>query len=867
MKKFLALLTTLALLVSLTGNAVAETENNGVIEPTLCGTTEVPAPYAALDIETERSTGVPETKSYTFEVKANIAQLEIDNDGVIELDVAINGQRLNLNQYFDNKGEGNICVDLSSLINYGANTLDVQALGKPNTSAKLTVNAPTYTARVMHTNDIHAAIDNLPKMAAYVKAAKAQGGNVFFIDAGDNFSGNPVSDLNKGRPMIEALNQMMVDLNTVGNHDFDHGPADTQARRAESNFPWLSANTVVVDQSATPIQPFEGYKIFENDLGQRIGFIALTQTPPSTGTKNTVGLKFTDPVAAAQRLIAELRDDVNLLVVVSHNGNDWDHANAAALQGADLILGAHSHTDMGDPEYEAGIPIMQVGNGARKISDLVLTQTADVALTPGAAGNKWAVTTASMSAVDAGVAATIQYWKDLMAPELGRKIGYSTANMTSGGAKASQDIGLGNLIADSLRDYMGADMGVWNNGGIRADLPKGDITMNSVYKVLPFGNFPWKVELTGAKMIELLTNSFKKYNTIDLQISGATYAVYTKPDGTVDHISLKIGGQPVNLNQTYTLAVSDYVATNADYWTTGYPTPVEMSSEVDALAMAAFVQKLGTVNYPYTEGRIRVVNQAPPTAVSKLNFYNSSSLLAAGENGTLVPLTNQATVLVTAESTGFQFERSNAGPKNFAMVNAGKPVPLLALQAVGSGKVVASGATLIANGYRVNYQNPQYFTNLLDYLTGTANGKILFDEGHGQYYNAGGLVQITDFIETRGYTPAFTGENTALTAEMLQEVKVLVIPTPGSVGVYTADELTVLQNYVAGGGSVILLSQTDYNNNSNPTEFNTIAAAIGTVIRFNSDEVRDNTSKDGSNNYSPLTDEFNAAYPELLKVR
>jgi 2',3'-cyclic-nucleotide 2'-phosphodiesterase (5'-nucleotidase family) len=865
-RRFAALVVVLTLLASLTGLVQATAEQgNGVIEPVQWTSETSYNWYEALSVETERSPGLPETKTYDFMVKANVAKLTIANDGICELDVAVSGQRLNLNTFFPDC-KGNVSFDVSSLVKYGANTLDVQALGKPNASAQIKVEAPAFTARVLHTNDIHAAIDNLPKMAAYVKAAKAQGGNVYFVNAGDNFSGNPVSDLNQGKPMVEALNGMQLDLSVVGNHDFDHGPANTQARREESNFPWLSANTVVVDPSLTPIQPFEGYKIITNDLGQKIGFIGLTQTPPATGTKNIVGLGFDDPVAKAQAFIAELRDQVNLLVVVSHNGHDWDTANAAALQGADLILGAHSHTYLSQPVVAAGIPIIQVGSGAANISDLVLTQTQTVALAAGAAGGKYVVATSSMTAVDPDVAATVQTWKDLMAPVLSTKIGTNARNLPADGGKSANDTGLGNLIADGLRDYMQAELGVWNNGGIRADLPAGDITMNSVYKVLPFGNFPWKVAATGDELIDLLTHSFNKYKTIDLQISGASYVVYTKADGSLDRIALKVAGEPVDPNRVYTLAVSDYVATSPQYWT-AIPTPVEMGSEVDAIAVAEYIKKLGTVNYKTTEGRIRIAAPSTPIAVSKLNFYNASSLLAAGEGGALVPLTNQAAVLVTMEATGYQIDRNTTSPKNWTMIDAGRPVPLAALQSVGTGKVFASGAMLVANGYRAAYQNPQYFTNLLDRLTGTASGTVLFDEGHGQYYGSGNLSQIANFITDRGYTAIFSGENTALTAAKLQNVKVLVITTPGSVGAYTADELTVLQNYVAAGGNLIMLSQTDYNNNSNPTELNTIAAAVGSVIRFNSDEVRDDASKDGSTNYSPVTNEFNAAYPDLLKVR
>jgi hypothetical protein len=157
---------------------------------------------------------------------------------------------------------------------------------------------------------------------------------------------------------------------------------------------------------------------------------------------------------------------------------------------------------------------------------------------------------------------------------------------------------------------------------------------------------------------------------------------------------------------------------------------------------------------------------------------------------------------------------------------------------------------------------------VLDYLTGTANGTVLFDEGHGQYNGSATLGQIAAFIGARGYTALFSGADTTLTAAKLANVKVLVITTPGPDATYTADELSVLANFVANGGSVVMMSQTDYyTSTTNVTLLNQVAAATGSVIRFNSDEVRDDTNKDGTSNFSPNTNEFNAAYPELLKVR
>lgn len=861
MRKFLALVLAMLMLtaVSTTGRA---TGGNGVQTPVLFDESQPYDWYSSLAVETERSTGQPNTETHSFALKANVARLTVENEGVTELDIAVNGQRWNLNRFFDN-GFGTVALDLSGLITYGTNTLEVTAKGRPGTLARLKVEAPALTARIFHINDIHGKIDTLDEAAAYVKAAKDEGGNVYLINAGDNFSGNPVSDLNHGVPMIQVLNAMTTDALGVGNHDFDHGPAHTQARREESEFPWVTANTEVVDQSATPIQPFEPYVIETTELGQKIAFIGLTEAPPSTGKKNIVGLRFNDPIAEARKYIAQLRDQVNLIVLVSHNGLDFDARMAAEIHGADLIVSAHSHTLLTRPTVVNNIPIVQAGNDARYLGDLVLRQAETVTLTGGAQGGAHVVDLSKLSVSDQATKAIVDYWNDLMDPVLSAKIGYTAVRLDRGG-RENMDVSIGNLITDALRDHMGADVGFWNNGGIRDSIPAGDITLKQVYTVLPFSNQVMKVQVTGQQLYNALVGSFNYRNSVDLQTSGLTYTVYTKGDGSVDYIRAQVNGQPLDLTHTYVVALSDYVYAGDRYGFAGAPV-LDLASQTDALIVADYIEKLGNLNYPATEGRIQIKASPTPVPVTSLNWYSSSSLLAADDSGALVPLTNQATVLVTAESTAYQSDMANAAPKNFDFVDAGTPIPLAAVQQVGSGKVVGLGAIFISNGYRAN--DGPWFTNLIDYLVGsTTEGALLIDEGHGQYYNASRMSNIAKFVEERGHSVSFTGKSTPLTAEKLAGVDVLMITTPGGMGAYTAAELEVLRIFVTNGGSVILASQADFGNNSNPVEMNAIAAGIGTAIRFNSDQVTDDTINDGRN-FAPITNEFNPDYPELLKAR
>lgn len=603
-RSLLSILLTFALLFSLSSAALANT-GRGVQTPEAWPAGVEHDWYTAFEAKTRLSAGFWVSDNHTFTVKANVAKLTVENHGNVLLDMVINGQRLNLNPYVGD-GFGTFSVDLSSFVQYGENKLMVQTRGRPGATATIKVEAPALTARILHMNDIHGKIDQMPKAAAYVKAAREQGGNVFFVNAGDNFSGNAVSDLNKGVPMIEILNAMETAVMAVGNHEFDHGPEATEARRQESKFPWLSANTVVADATKTPIKPYAPYHIVTTELGQKIAFIGLTETPPATAVKNVVGLEFNNPTTVAQQWVNELRDQVNLIVIVSHNGYNYDVAMAKELTGAHLIVGGHSHTNLTKPDVVNNIPIVQVGADGQNVGDLVLRQAEVVTLAPGAASEKHSVRTADLTAVDAGVKAIVDGWNQKMAATLDAVIG-STTNKLDRDPRYTKDVNVGNIITDAMRDYMDTEIAFTNNGGIRASIEPGNITMRDVYRVLPFGNFIVEMRLTGAQVKQVLEYSYNRSKQLDLQTSGLTYTVYANADKSLNRLEIKVNGQPLEMERVYTVAVQDFLATGGS----GYPfpsmgTPVDMSSDVDALIVGAYIKKLGTLNYAASEGRIEI---------------------------------------------------------------------------------------------------------------------------------------------------------------------------------------------------------------------------------------------------------------------
>ncbi len=551
----------------------------------------------AVTFETLRAGPVEET---VF-IRAEVAKLSLINQGLTGVAIAVNGHDLPVDD-----GPGAV-LDLSGLIRWGPNRIRISARAPPGASGTVSIEIPRFIRAVfLHTNDIHGALDGLAAQAAEIRRVRAQHTNTYFVVAGDVFSGNPVADLNAGRPVIEALNAMGATVMATGNHEFDHGPAETQARRAESAFPWLGANIRVVNRTATPIAPFDSYLILATDLGQRIAFFGVIETPPSTRRQNVVGLEFLDPVAVARIMAAQLRQQADLVVAVTHVGVDVDREVARAAGDLDLIIGGHSHTVLRAPVVEGGVPIAQAGANSLFLGRVDLVR--DLATRRNSVAARL-IETRALRDEDAAVRAIVDRWNARMAAALDRRIGHAATPLTRENL-TTQDASLGNLIADATRAaFDRADVGLMNNGGIRASIPAGPITLRSLYGVMPFANYFMLFEVAGEQLREIVRSSYARRNQVDLQVSGMTVRYLVDAERRLLDAEITVGGRPLDPSRRYRVAVNDFMGTGGG----GYPfpafsPPVDASSNTDVLDLAAFIEKTlrGAVSYPPSEGRIRV---------------------------------------------------------------------------------------------------------------------------------------------------------------------------------------------------------------------------------------------------------------------
>ncbi|NMB24053.1 MAG: multifunctional 2',3'-cyclic-nucleotide 2'-phosphodiesterase/5'-nucleotidase/3'-nucleotidase [Firmicutes bacterium] len=474
------------------------------------------------------------------------------------------------------------------------------------------------TLVILHTNDTHARLEStspeadaapaggMVKIATLVDELRENGlDNILLLDGGDAWHGTNVANVFEGKSVVEVMNLMGYDAMTLGNHDFNYGQVALAQRKGEAVFPVLAAN-VLEEGTGEPI----AYSALIKPVGDlTVGIIGLvtTETPYVTHPKNVEGLVIADPIARAKSLVSYVRPQADVVIALTHLGFEADQVLAEAVPGIDVIVGGHSHTRLEEPVVIGNTYIVQVGEHAKELGYLELTLE-DGQLTN--AVRK--LVPASADVADNGqVVETVARWGKELEAKMGQEVG--TASVILDGERANvrvKETNLGNLVADVMREAVGADIGVNNGGGIRASIAAGPITVGDIYTVLPFDNTLVKVEILGRDLLGALEHSVRLYpeqNGGFLQVSGLEMTFDPSQEAGARVQEVLIGGQALDPDKTYTVATNDFLAAGGDGYTTF--TSANILVETGAMlrdAMADHVAAQGSIS-PEVEGRIVVI--------------------------------------------------------------------------------------------------------------------------------------------------------------------------------------------------------------------------------------------------------------------
>ena len=447
---------------------------------------------------------------------------------------------------------------------------------------------------ILHTNDVHGAIEGYAYITALKADYEAKGAEVILVDAGDYSQGEVYVSDTKGLDAVEMMNVTGYDVVTLGNHEFDYGYAQLKENMTKADFKILCAN--VYGEDGTPI--FDANYTYTTKSGVKIGFFGM-ETPEAQTKANPAlikGLKFdTDLKAVAEKQLEALKDD-DVVIALSHLGVDdsskpytsYDLYNAA--KGIDFIIDGHSHSVM--TKGKNGEPIQSTGTKFANIGVIVIDDASKKIESNSLYEFK------EDTAKDAAVAAAAQKIIDRIDKEYGAVFAKSKVELN--GAKAPNgnrdgETNNGDLITDAMlwkvmqnkegltvnEDHVVA---ITNGGGIRAAIKVGDVTKKDIKTVLPFGNTIEVIYVTGTELLEALeASTFCVPESIGgfPQVSGISYtistgAVYdanaeTYPASTyygpksINRVTINsINGKEFKANDTYAVVTNNFCAEGGD---------------------------------------------------------------------------------------------------------------------------------------------------------------------------------------------------------------------------------------------------------------------------------------------------------------
>lgn len=472
--------------------------------------------------------------------------------------------------------------------------------------------APLFQQDVMvlFTSDVHCGIESnfgYAGLAMVRDAYKNAGYHVLLVDNGDSIQGEPVGTMTTGEANIKLMNAVGYDIATMGNHEFDYGMERFFELSKMANFPYVSCNF----NKGGELQ-FAPYVVKEFD-GVKIAFVGIST--PKTLTSSTpkyfqdengnfIYGFFEDETGeglynAVQKAVDDARaEGASIVIAMAHLGNEAECSPytykdvIANTTGINALLDGHSHdTDHVEMRNKARETVLRQGCGTKMEGIGYLKIAAkDGAMKAGVMmWNNDDFNATQLYQLDTDVTKAVAEATETLNAKLAEVVAKTDVELTINDPVAVTEDGkavriirnaetnLGDLCADAYRYVSGADIAFVNGGGIRVSIKEGDITLNDILKVHPFGNALCVCEATGQQILDALEFGAKdvpgEFGGF-LQVSGLTYEIHTYLPSTVKMDekrmfvgvegeyrvkNVMVGGEPLDLEKIYTLASHNYM--------------------------------------------------------------------------------------------------------------------------------------------------------------------------------------------------------------------------------------------------------------------------------------------------------------------
>ncbi|XP_029900236.1 5'-nucleotidase [Myripristis murdjan] len=530
--------------------------------------------------------------------------------------------------------------------------------------------ASTFELILLHTNDNHARIEEtgvdsgkcpqsgpcfagVARRFTKISEIREKERNVLLLDAGDQFQGTIWFNYYKGAEAAHFMNKLGYDVMAFGNHEFDNGVDGLiEPFLQRVNCTVLGAN-VKADRTLAPrisgyYQPYTGINVGS----EKVAVVGYTTSETPLLSVPGPHLKFEDEVKALQVQVDKLETlGYNKIIALGHAGFDVDQDIAKRVRGVDVVIGGHTNTFLytGTPpstEVPAGpYPFMVRSNDGR---DVPVVQAyafgkylGYLKVTFDEAGNVLKadgnpILMDSSIPQDPEVLADVEKWKKNLAQYSSKYVGQTLVYLNGTFEECRfRECNLGNLICDAMishnikysdeRQWNHVGLCMLNSGAIRTSIDEryknGNISMEEILSVLPFGATFDLIQLKGSTLRKAFEHSVRRYGSNSgefLQVSGihVEYDLSRPVGQRVVSITLLCTQcrvpkyEPLDLGRMYTVVMPSYIIAGGDGYTMIKEEKLKHNTgDMDISVLSKYISERERV-YPAVEGRIKFRNSA-----------------------------------------------------------------------------------------------------------------------------------------------------------------------------------------------------------------------------------------------------------------
>lgn len=546
---------------------------------------------------------------------------------------------------------------------------------------------------ILHTDDAHCGVnDNLgyAGVAAYKAEMQKTHNYVALVDCGDAIQGESIGTLSAGAYLVDIMNEVGYDFATFGNHEFDYKLPQLAKLTKQAKYQYLACNFKYIGKGTSDLN-YKPYEIVTYG-DKKVAFIGIVT--PESFTKSTPAYfqdesgnyiySFSEDETGTalyetvQKTVDEARAaGADYVIAMGHLGNEgitdrWtSKAVIANTTGIDAVLDGHDHVaGVQKVANKDGKQIVLTEPGTKFENLGKLTIKTDGTITAELISPK------EFTEKDAGITAYITKLTDTFKEYVSKVVAKSSIALPDKDENGNRlvrnhETALGDLCADAFRVMMDADIGIMNGGGIRKPIKAGDITLDNILSVFPWGNLPCKMEVTGQTVLDMLEMGAINYPEESggfLSVSGLKYTIMAGVPSSIELTDKgefsKVAGkyrvtnvqvlnkktneyEPLDLNKTYTLGGIDYtILYCGDGFTMFNDSKVLKAGDAsytDAQMVVDYIEnKLGgTIGEEYAkpQGRISVNTDIKGSDwfYEAVNYVLSNGLMTGTSNTTFTP--------------------------------------------------------------------------------------------------------------------------------------------------------------------------------------------------------------------------------------